>query len=154
MDKPLIVGESNPYGGDDEFALYPSPDGCSGHRLCCLILGMRRKDYLEAFDRVDLCAGAWSVRAARQKVRELDSSHPGPRVLLGAKVCSVFGLVFQPYLLSRVRNVEGPPNHARVVVLPHPSGRCRLWAEPDAFVRARAAVTWLCPELAHLLGKE
>jgi hypothetical protein len=30
--KPLLVGESNPYGGDPAFALYPSPPGCAGLR--------------------------------------------------------------------------------------------------------------------------
>ena len=50
--KPTLVGESNPYGGNDDYALYPAPNGCSGHRLCLLILGMDPEDYLEAFERL------------------------------------------------------------------------------------------------------
>jgi hypothetical protein len=56
LSKPLLVGEVNPYGGDPYYALYPAPDGCSGHRLCYLILGMRREDYLESFERINLVA--------------------------------------------------------------------------------------------------
>ena len=36
--KVVLVGEQNPYGPDPEFALYPAPEGSSGHRLCCQIL--------------------------------------------------------------------------------------------------------------------
>jgi hypothetical protein len=43
MEKIVLVGESNPYGADPYYALYPAPDGSAGHRLCCLVLGMTRK---------------------------------------------------------------------------------------------------------------
>ncbi len=95
-DKPLIVGESNPYGADPQFALYPAPDGCSGHRLCCLILGMHRAAYMESFERVNLCAGKWSAPAARNMARELVSSRmilgrPAPKFVLLGVIASVLG---------------------------------------------------------------
>lgn len=101
--KPLLVGESNPYRSDPHFALYPAPDGCSGHRLCRLILKMGRRDYLEA-------------------------------------VCSAFGVRYRPFETCGVR-----------LVLPHPSGRCRLWNAPSNYGRVRAAVRLFLPEVAHLL---
>lgn len=141
-DKPIIVGESNPYGGDDYYALYPVPDGCSGHRLCCLILGMRRHDYLEAFERTNLVQGKWGMRAARLRAAELR----GRLILLGSKVSMAFGVEFMPF--SRYREPERD-----LLVLPHPSGLCRLWGEPDAFRKARAALADFAPELVHLLGR-
>lgn len=142
--KPLIVGECNPYGGTDEFALYPAPDGCSGHRLCCLILGMSRHDYLDAFERANLCHGKWSMPLARKRAREL-FAHPAPLILLGAKVARAFEFVpFQALMIG---------DGGKTLVLPHPSGLCRLWNEPGMIDRTREAVLSLCPELAGLIGR-
>lgn len=144
--KPMLVGESNPYGGDDRFALYPAPDGCSGHRLACLILGMHRAHYLEAFDRVNLVRGKWSVTKARAMAESLWNRPTGqvPKfILLGAKVSAAFQTPFVPFEIS-----EG----GTILVLPHPSGLCRLWNEPDAFALARAAVATFAPEVSPLLG--
>src|SRR6185369_14546902 len=113
------------------------PDGCSGHRLCCLILGMHQDDYLQAFDRVNLCRGKWSIKAARAKTMEL----PGRLILLGSKVASAFGYPFKPFRL-----------YGHHLMLPHPSGLCRLWHEPMAFAGARLAVAELVPEVTDLLG--
>lgn len=133
-----LVGECNPHGADPYYALYPAPDGCSGHRLCCLILGMRRRDYLEAFGRTDLCAGQWSARVARSEAEQLS----GRLILLGSKVTSAFGLEFRPF------GVQGDR-----LVLPHPSGLCRLWSEPGAIDAARKAVAEFVPQIAPLLGR-
>jgi len=146
--KPLLIGESNPYGGNPYYALYPYPEGCAGHRLCCRILGMRRKDYLAAFDRVNLCDGPWSIREARARADELaDGGLSGgdeeqPLVLFGAKVAAAFGLPFTPF------QSYGDD----MLVLPHPSGRCRMWGEPGAVRKARAALLEMCPHLKPLVG--
>ena len=130
--KPLLVGETNPYGGADEFALYPSPPGCTGHRLCHLILQLDADEYLERYDRANLCVGKWSAPRAREEALRLSSKHQaGTIVLLGSKVCSGFGLPFRPF-----ETTVG----ARFVVLPHPSGLNRMWGEPGAFDRARAVL--------------
>jgi hypothetical protein len=139
--KPLLVGEANPYGGDPYYALYPAPDRCSGHRLCCLILGMRRADYLREFDRKNLCPHKWNLREAKQHAEQLLDSDRSI-VLLGAKVTSAFGMNFTPF------NIFG----GRLLVLPHPSGLCRMWSVPDAFERARRLVAEVLPTIAHLLG--
>lgn len=140
--KPLLVGESNPYGRDPYFALYPAPDGCSGHRLCCLILGMRRTEYLRVFERKNLCDGKWTMREARVAAAEL-RTWKAPLILLGAKVARAFEFdSFEPFTVA---------DGGKTLVLPHPSGLCRMWNEPGAFQRARLLVAEVCPEIAHLL---
>lgn len=139
--RPLIVGESNPYGGDPYFALYPAPDGCSGHRLCCLILGMRRASYLASFDRCNLCDGPWSGAVASDRARQLLAGAVPRFILLGSKVCFAFGVPYRPF--TRV---------GACVILPHPSGRCRRWDVPGAVAEARACVRSAVPDVAHLIG--
>lgn len=142
--KPLLVGEANPYGGDPYFALYPHPEGCSGHRLCCLILGMRRADYLREFERVNLCWRDWDAREARQRAIEL-SKVIRPRILLGAKVARAFGLVpFKPFTLE---------DGGRTLVLPHPSGLSRSWNDAGAYQRARGFAQLVVePRVARMMG--
>lgn len=146
--KPILVGESNPYGANPEFALYPAPDGCSGHRLCCLILGMRRQAYMNVFERVNLVDGKWSMKAARSRAEELIDGKYGfseeqPLILLGSKVASAFSVTFRPY----------EQLGEDILMLPHPSGLCRLWGDPGAYARAREAVLRIAPELADVIGK-
>ncbi len=130
--KPLLVGESNPYGPDPEFALYPAPDGSAGHRLCTLVMGLSRKDYLARFDRVNLCDGRWSMPAARKRAQELcDDLEHEVFVLFGAKVTSAF--LSGPWKPFRIENHCA----GTFVVLPHPSGLSRGWDAPGSFERAR-----------------
>lgn len=141
-------GECNPYGADPAFALYPAPDRSAGHRLCTEILGLKRHDYLDRFDRVNLCGSVWShpraVERASQLMRERDFldkpatyfDKPDPRaviILLGAKVCRAFRVPFEPFAEDAT---IGDPC-LRVLVLPHPSGRCTLWNAAGSFERAR-----------------
>jgi hypothetical protein len=140
--KPLIVGEANPYGGDPFYALYPAPDGCAGHRLCTLVLGLSRQKYLDYYDRTNLCPHRWSVRQAREEAERIwkESADIRPAIiLLGRKVAQAFhrgvvGPVPEPF--SWTTNCT----ETKLVYLPHPSGLCRLWNEPGAFDRARGVV--------------
>lgn len=142
--RPMLVGEDNPYGGDPHFALYPAPDGCAGHRLCCVILGMRRADYLREFARTNLCVGRWSMREARDRAIDELRVHRGPLILLGARVARAFEFdPWRPFTLA---------DGGKTLLLPHPSGRCRLWNVDGAAARARAMVAGACPGIAHLLG--
>jgi len=146
--RPTLVGESNPYGADPFFALYPSPDGSSGHRLATKILGLSRQRYVEAFQRVNLCAGPWRIAEAREAAERLaiaSDLRGMALVLLGAKVCSAFGVEFKPFSKSvgGHATLGGRSTH---VVLPHPSGRCRLWLEPGSYERARELVLPLIRE--------
>lgn len=145
--KPLLVGEANPYGGDPHFALYPAPDGCSGHRLCKLILKMRRADYLREFERRNLCPHNWNMREAREHAAELRTWR-APLILFGAKVARAFDFnPFEPFTLT-----NGGREWDKTLVLPHPSGLCRTWNEVGAFEKARELVAKVVPSIAHLLG--
>lgn len=131
MNRVTLVGELNPLGSDPAFALYPDPPGCAGARLCYRILNMGWSEYLLAFNRVNLCTGRWSLAAATSTAIHLQAEY---RVLLGAKVCRAHGLPFTP--LFRVYNKDG----YRALVIPHPSGLCRLWNRPGVISEARMAV--------------
>lgn len=151
--RPILVGEDNPYGGDPYFALYPAPDGCSGHRLCCNILCMSRDDYLLEFQRANLCDSRWSAREARLRAAELVKTN-FRIITLGKKVASAFGLDFAPFCETATEVREGwSVSVSSVLMLPHPSGRCRTWNEPGAFRRARLAVLQFLPHLSAKMGR-
>lgn len=138
--RPLLVGESNPYGSNPEFALYPLPERSAGGRLCRLVLGMRMAEYLRAYDRANLCDGRWSAPTARAEALGCPP-HGRPDRALGARVAAAFALDFEPFTARQQRIVgDGAAWSATLVVLPHPSGLCRLWNEPGAFERARAVL--------------
>jgi hypothetical protein len=134
--KPLLVGEQNPYGPDPEFALYPQPRGCAGWRLCHTILGMTAAEYLRIFDRMNLCNDPWRAWDAEAKVGELLLT-PAPKILLGAKVSWAFDVPFSPFEQTWFPSKGG---RGPLLVLPHPSGRCRIWNERGSVAKARKAV--------------
>jgi hypothetical protein len=138
--KPLLVGEANPYGGDLEFALYPYPPGCSGDRLCRLVMELDPDDYLERFDRANLCPSRWSMREARPRAAAIRRERDAPIVLLGAKVCAAFEVDFVPFRLVGDRTAGRGPRDPVYVVLPHPSGLSRAWNAPGAYARARGVL--------------
>lgn len=142
-----LVGESNPYGSDPDFALYCYPPGCAGYRLR-RILGLPQHQYL-SLHRKNLCDGDWSKESAKQRALELLDPHAPWRVmvLLGRKVTETFERVAldgaplvpfstRPCCLGRT-----------LVSLPHPSGRnARAWS-PALQARARQILHELAPEL-------
>lgn len=140
--KPLIVGTINPYGGSDEFALWPSPRGCAGERLCSHILLMYEHHYLDSFDRTNLCHGEWSSKMARIRANGLTGR---PLILLGKSVQIAFGM-------------EGPEVYAekiegqRVLCIPHPSGRNPWYRLSDNRAHVRDMVKCLWPELENKIG--
>lgn len=142
--KPLLVGEDNPYGKDPRYALFPHPKNSAGYRLARLVLAMpSRGAYLEGFDRINLCAQKWTAAAARTTVISVMSSDYDRVVLLGVKVAKAFGFVDRkPFQIDRVKSVSstGVWFERKYILLPHPSGLCRVWNEPQAFERARAVL--------------
>jgi len=138
-ERILLVGETNPYGANPDWALYPHPVGCSGWRLCHAILGMDEDRYFEAFDRVNLCEGPWRIAKAREAAVALGARD---RVLLGRKVCDAHGTAFEPFLtVTR-------PRGWRALILPHPSGLNRMWND-DTIKQAREAFAAFAPEASH-----
>lgn len=143
--KPLLVGEDNPYGKDPRYALFPHPKNSAGYRLARLVLAMpSRGAYLERFDRVNLCPQKWSSPVARQSAIAIMNSDYDRVVVLGRKVAAAFGLdESKPFSIEKTRSISstGIWFERQYIVLPHPSGLCRVWNEPQAFERARAALT-------------
>lgn len=132
--KPLLVGELNPYGSDEQFALYPQPKGCAGWRLCHKVMGISSADYMGKFDRVNLCSYEWSDWNAFAAAGEILKEKRPVLILLGRKVARAFGV-------SKLKAFTiAEWSETRVLLLLHPSGRCRTWNEPDAIHRARAAL--------------
>lgn len=141
--KALLVGESNPYGSRPDYALYPLPTHASGGRLA-RILGMSADEYLDAFDRVNLLVGSrwsgpWAVEVAARLHRERDVRQPF--VLLGRRVARAFRFAEETLRYARfVEPGDAPERWRGCVLLPHPSGRCRVWRESGVVDRARNLV--------------
>lgn len=152
--KALLVGEDNPYGKDPRYALYPLPEYSAGGRLCSLILQLSVKEYIKSFDRVNLCAEKWSMKEAKERALDLLTVRGEKQhdhfILFGSKVATAFGLRFNPFMSTTIGT--GPAREVSVTILPHPSGRNRIWNEPGAIERARdmifrvkaAAEFWDC----------
>jgi hypothetical protein len=114
----------NPLSRDPEHALYPSPPGCTGHRLWQLLRirqpGVTEQQYLRAFDRRNLVAGReWDTLTGEMNAVIMTSELwcSGRTVLLlGEKVRRAFGL---EKLLVHPQERDGCTWRQ----LPHPSGR-------------------------------
>lgn len=143
---PYLIGESNPYGADPRYALYPLPERSAGGRLCRLIVRMPAHDYIAYYRRFNLCSGSWRMKEARKtaeatlaEVRRIrsvarcrgEAVYPPKLVLLGAKVSEAFGIVFEPFTVYSGTWCD-------YIMLPHPSGLNRLWNEPGSYDRAHA----------------
>ncbi len=135
---PVLVGEDNPYGSRPANALLPEPAGSAGHRLCVKVFGMDPRQYLLAFLRYNLCTGEWNAVEARRRANGLWQLYrPNVKILLGSKVARAFDVHFiKPFEYHRYTADDFGP----VLVLPHPSGRCRAWNAPGAYERARDAL--------------
>lgn len=131
MIRTVLVGEMNPHRADPRFALYPLPPAASGGRLA-KIMGLTAREYLRAYPyRYNVCGGEeWDAREALLSAERIILKHPDPpMVLLGARVAVAFGFRFVPF--KRV---------GRFLMLPHPSGRCRIWNNPRSSGRARRLI--------------
>lgn len=129
MPRPVLVGMNNPISADPEHALYPHPPGCAGARLFHMLEeqlpNIKRRDYLQAFERVNLVTGDWSATAGRRGAAELLPRLTGRMVcLLGRDVLQSFGLhrghVAAPLAWQHTLGLTGGFGWCLV---PHPSGR-------------------------------
>jgi len=127
--KPLIIGMNNPQGNEP---LWPDPPGCAGWRLWKMLeqeTGASKRDYLRAFDRMNLCDGSeWSMIRARKVMADImHYTLPDRRlVFLGNQVWAAYSrMPPRPFIWLGNR-----------AVLPHPSGRNRLYNDPAVYLCA------------------
>jgi hypothetical protein len=81
---------------------------------------------------MNLCRGRWNLAEARDTMHRLMRER-NRIILLGSRVRYAFAMEDQPYFTSLT---EGQPPTS-FYVLPHPSGRCRIWNDPQAAGKAR-----------------
>lgn len=145
--RPLLIGMNNPLSTRPRYALWPDPPGCSGHRLWSLLndaYEVTREEYVAAFDRVNLVVGPWDATVARREVDLLVASGAlecRTAVLLGRSVQDAFGWRRRESLDSEVCSMttgHGAAYSTTLVALPHPSGMCRWYNDPEN--RRRAGV--------------
>lgn len=139
--RPLLVGMNNPISLLPEHALYPAPDGCAGARLWRLLeseTGAGMRDYLRAFERVNLVTGPWDAGVARCAADDLQDSGRlrGRRVvLLGREVARAFAFGSLKYPVPWLNPLVG--EGTIFYPLPHPSGR-NTWYNSEDNRRAAA----------------
>ena len=145
MSRPLLVGLHNPLSPEPEFALYPRPVGCTGWRLFQMLgPALTERDYLRAFDRVDLLehheqvnGKGYTSRLRRGRIRLIEHVIEGQYttvVLLGTDVWrAVLGVpkMRPPWLCWKTVPIVGirRPMLVRYLTLPHPSGRNRWYQD-------------------------
>lgn len=127
--KPVLVGMNNPRSVAPEFALYPKPKGCTGHRLWQMIHVVNANvdglTYARCFDRRNVVVGEWDDKTARFAADRMkkDFREGSTVVLLGDKVRRVFGL---EKLLIHPQTIDGVSYRQ----IPHPSGMNRFYNDP------------------------
>ena len=126
-NRPVLIGMNNPLHSEPRYALFPYPEGCTGHRIFSMletrVPGLTRKQYLDAFDRRNVVNGkTWDKKLAREGAAKLEQEFWGSGrtiVLLGNETVAAFA---HPRLLLHPQVIGG----ATWRQVPHPSGR-NLW---------------------------
>ena len=125
----LIVGEQPSGTGGDALA------GRAGDRLAELA-GITRDRYL-TLRRANLLAtpGRWDRADAAVAAKAIDAGEPDhvELLLLGRRVAAAFDVPAAPWFTS-----PRLPSGRTVYLIPHPSGRNRLWNDHETRRRARA----------------
>lgn len=145
----VLLGEDNPLSDAPEHALYPFPEGCSGHRLM-KIFGLPEDKYL-TIHRANLCAHeAFSMREARRRAQIFCADPSAPWrviVLLGRKVADAFYYERDFFTHGVEPTTATWTRPITLVSLPHPSGRVLLWNKHETRLRAREIMRDLAPDL-------
>lgn len=147
--RPILVGVNNPVSSDPAHALFPYPEGCTGHRLLEMlrtrIPEATRGQYLSRFDRRNVVSSKVFDRKMAQKgAADLFSEFFGSSrtiVLLGADTAAAFGI---PRLLIHPQMIGGCTYRQ----IPHPSGR-NLWYNET---ENRLLVSMLLEDLFNAAG--
>ncbi len=137
-----IIGEAPGPNTSPKLPMFPLPSRSAGGRLLGYA-GIPVEDYLGRLARRNLFAelGPWSTRTARLQAFQifwwLRNMATGIRrvLLLGGRVGAAFGLAefWRPLKLER---------DLVLVAIPHPSGKNRVYNDPDVCRRAGSEVRW------------
>jgi hypothetical protein len=125
--RPVLIGMNNPISSEPKHALFPAPEGCTGHRLYEMLRSRvpdaTRGQYLAKFDRRNLVSSRmYDKHMARSAATVIEQEFFGSGrtiVLLGADVAAAFQI---PRLLLHPQVIGGSTWRQ----VPHPSGR-NLW---------------------------
>lgn len=131
--KFVVVGMNNPLFEDPRRALWPQPDGCTGHRLWLMAAartGVTQEEWVDMTDRRNLCTGEWIFEAGRLQARMWTAElHTRTTVLLGSDVARCFPSTGM--LCQWARPIGTPPRAAPPWIhIPHPSGMNRWYNDP------------------------
>jgi len=168
--KLLLVGESNPYSARADLALYPLPAGASGSRLCKILglTPARYLEEYDRVNLVP-DAKDWTTSLARALAECLThpyrvllgsrvcAAHGVPFLPFTLGAAHGTSCTKWPFVEERGRRgvvvIGRPAPHGAFAlpcapgtgcfwyaVLPHPSGRSRVWNDSSSERRARAVV--------------
>jgi len=126
LERPVFIGMTNPLSDDPARALWPQPDGCTGHRLWLMATagtGISQEEWIEMTDRRNLCIGEWDRRRAMARGAELAQELADRTVvLLGVDAVGCTRILDEPLLTP----LEWSPLR-RWTMIPHPSGLNRWY---------------------------
>ena len=159
MTRPLLVGLHNPLSPEPEFALYPLPERGTGGRILELLRpAFTRRQYLEAFDRVNLLehdervgGKGYVARLNRARIRLFEHVYANKYetlVLFGSDVWRAVNHAARPprppWLCWDTVTIVGEVGwRVRFLTLPHPSGRNLWYNEPANRAAAARALRQL-----------
>ncbi len=154
--RPLLIGQAPGPNTNPDLPLFPVPSTSAGGRLAELT-GLSRGEYVKRFERINLLPEfpgktkkedkfpAAQARFAAQIMRPFLAGRTV--VLVGRGVANAFGLdpniKFHNWFVHPVKRrcpIAKDDWFARVVIIPHPSGRSR-WYNEDGN-RALAEAFW------------
>lgn len=135
-----IIGEAPGRNTSPKLPLFPFPASSAGGRLMAYS-GMKPTNYLATFHRrnVQTVLAPWSAPHARELATYIERDMVDAKIhrvlLLGTRVGAAFEV---GGLWSTLTTTSG----ITYFVIPHPSGRCRVYNDEPARARARAALRW------------
>lgn len=156
MSRPVLVGMNNPLSSDPRMALYPAPVNCTGWRVWQMLLDAGRasyshrleghplptgRDYAAAFERRNvLSATEWSRKEALASGLSLMDELSGRTiVVLGIRTAEALRLPRLPWCEWGTH--YHLPETTTYCIVPHPSGRCREYNDPEMRERV-GSILW------------
>lgn len=132
--RPILLGISNPHSPHPDDALSTRPINASGYRLYIMIKEAANRqgrdfsegDYMEGFDRRNLFTPENMVNGKLIVSKALSSLARRMVVMLGQKVPNHLGIKDITFS-NNAKNV----GYFRYHVIPHPSGLCRSYNDPE-----------------------